>query len=655
MIQATSIVVTAGYSLACLGAGSLAWRLARSGNDKEGVDDYPALTATLFLAGICIYYAVWTVVGLLGHLRPLPVVVLLLPGLAGLWVGRLRWVTGLLRFRSAILSWRSQPVWFYVLVCVTGAVVLGFGVAAWIEPPSGDAEAFYLVYPKVMAASGWLEAMPGPYYAFSVIGIPLEMHYTALMALAGPMAAKLIVWPIALSSGALLAAITKECGGGRVSCTLSWTVLFSSTTFSAYIYDGKVDLLSAALGLSAIYWLVVSKSHAQIRGGVMASGLLAGFATVAKFSYLPALGAALAVLLVWRHHSLPDVTVGSHPRRRSIGQLTGSVVLMAAMFALAWVPQMAKNSVLFNAPLAPFIGYSHGASILNQVWFSSEVTRRILVTYPLTLVFGQYPMQGGGLSPLLLAFAPFLWIYRSVFHNKLLVAVTISGLVAVVSWMVFRPSVIAPRYILAPLLLLVPVVSIATEMAIVRPNHARLLQWGVVLACVVVLIRSSWILKGVPGAILADVRGLNENGCWLASPYCSQMESLSKTVPVSERMFIAGYYAYWLRPDQLQCRDSEDESKEVLTRSDPVPWLRKNGFRYVVVDQSAYPQLADTMKYLAQTDESIRFKSGSSLLNVYELAADKSLLSCTETSPGRWEVTPTRYQSSATAIAPRNP
>lgn len=162
------------------------------------------------------------------------------------------------------------------------------------------AAAFYLVYPKIIAASGLLDPMQGPFYFFSTIGLAVELHYAALMVLADENAAKLFMFPIAMAAGVMLTGIVSLCGGGIIAITIGWSMLLTSYTFNHYIFDGKVDLVAAAFGLAATYWLLAGTGQNTSMVRLAMSGWFAGLATVAKFSYILTLGTSLSVLFVWR-------------------------------------------------------------------------------------------------------------------------------------------------------------------------------------------------------------------------------------------------------------------------------------------------------------------------------------------------------------------
>ena len=634
-----SLAATFIYALSCLGLGMWLWSMFFRAQNRGSKEGCLAELATQFLLGVSLYTAFLTFVGLAGGLRTGIIAMLMAPGVLGLWIYRGYLVQALDKAKYTLASWRNESMWLKLIALGGCTVGIGFAFAAWVRPPLGDAEAFYLVYPKIMAATGTLQAMTGLYHSFSTIGLTAELHYTALMVLADTAAAKLFVWPVALASGVLLAAITKLCGGGRVARTIAWIVLISSSTFNHYVYDGKVDLFAAAFGLAAIYWLILRQTSMSVWSNYALAGYFSGWAAVAKFSYIPTLGVTIVVLILWREF-LSTQTLHAEISGRRPQQLVLKISLLGAMAAFAWIPQLLKNGFLFNAPLAPFFGYVQVEDWLNQAWFSADVTRHILLTYPFALIFGRYPMQGGGLSFLLLALAPLaVVLYRpKKWRSSLLTGVTLSGIAAVVVWMIIRPSVIAPRYLLSSLLMFVPLVAVATETALHQARDSGLLRAGVFSISIFALATASWHLLPVPGALIATLQGKND-GCLLASAYCEPMRMLARNASTGKRVFVAAYYTYWLRADQLQCRDNEDEHRAAINQNDLLLWLRKHGFIYVVVDSNSHPMISEHLKRAEQKGGPISVVLSSSALTIYQLSpVAKPLLGCYQTEPGRWLV-----------------
>lgn len=629
-----SLLAMVAHLCACLGVGSLVWRLCRFPKTDRAL----VLYASQYLLGFGILAAIFTILGLVGLLTSFPTLGVILLGLGFFALGILKGHMPQPEVSWPVREWGA--IWHLMIALSVTALFIGLGLGAWLIPPFGDAEAYYLVYPKIIAATGIIEAMHGPYGFFSTVGITGEVQFAALMVLADQWAAKLMMFPIAVAGGVFLASIVRSAGGGQIAQTLSWAIFGSSTTVSTYVFDGKVELVAIAFGLAAVFWLFRG-FHAQLdRRDAILAGLFGGLATVTKFSLIPTLGLSTAVLLIWRIWAAAEPN--GHSVRPAKVVIFAKVAAVMTVFALvAWLPQLLKNGVVFGAPLAPFLGMPEGAAILDQTWFSPEVTRHILATYPIALVFGRYPMQGGGLSPLVLALVPLAillrpkWAYLRSPSGILLVA----GCVAVIFWMIFRPSVFAPRYFLVSLLLVIPATVMVAERVLLSETGGRFLRWGVTFTAVLAIAAAFWPLRSLP-ALMVNRLSPQPDLCAGASVYCPPLQELARVGETGARIFMAGYYAYHLRPDQLQCRDSDAESRAIWSQDDPIAWLQERGFRYVFVDLASHTALAPILR-AASLDQ-----TGSSLLQetaafeVYEIAAiDASRAGCGLDGRSRWYVT----------------
>lgn len=637
-----SVCISVTYSVACIGLGLAilsAWcrYINKNSFDLSSPVDFSAGLATCFLIGVAASSAILIFLSLMGQLRSFNILLILFVGICGLINSKNYIRIFFDTWRTTVL--RSKPMPYWLSMILFFSVLLGFALAvgSWILPPRGDAAAFYFVYPKVIAATGLLKPIPGPFYFFSEVGLPLELHFAALISLADDHAAKLFVFPIAISVGIFLASIVRLCGGEVVAVIVGWAMLLSSYTFYNYIYDGKVDLAAAAFGLASVYWVLIgSKSNLTFSPFVLA-GWLAGLATVAKFSYLLVLGINLTLIIYWQFivGRNSDISLGS-----AVMNVAKVGVILILLAIVAWIPQLVKNELLFSQPLAPFIGgqFDKG-NWINQAWFSEKDTQKILMTYPLALVFGRYPGQGGGLSFLFIAFLPFLFLMKRpvVWKKSMTVAVTISALIAVIAWMALRPSIIAPRYILVSLLLFVPIFSISVEYVLIHKIPFRLLQIGTTLTISLAIASSFWHLLPIPNSIISRITS-RTNACLLASMECEVFSKLAEIALPNERIFIASYYPYWLTPSQLQCRDTLEEQNELPDRSQLINWLQSHGFSYVAVDPLVFTRLATDLQKLSMNKDHL----------VYEIPVEKDLklyrintvqipiFKCEESNSGRW-------------------
>lgn len=217
------------------------------------------------------------------------------------------------------------------------------------------------------------------------------------------------------------------------------------------------------------------------------------------------------------------------------------------------------------------------------------------------------------------------------------VAVTIAGLSGVFAWMLLRPSVIAPRYILVSLLLFVPILSIAAEEVLAKKSASQALLQGTTLTILFAITASFWHLLPIPSAIISGI-GSRGNACLLASPECDSFQKLAEIARPGDRLLIASYYPYWLTPAQLQCRDTLDEQRDIPDQAQLVHWLKSHGFAYVAVDPTVSQQLAADLQQLAVSNSpDVHELIGGRTLKLYRIKSDwPGRMRCVETAPGRW-------------------
>ena len=542
--------VLIGYSSACLGCGLLVWSaLSRFTPSLDGVSAGTIL-ATAFILGEGILASLWLFLALGGlfssHIvAPLSFIF----ATVGLFVQR----HILLAFTRQVVSiWHElrSDTWGWqfiagltILLCLIWYTSLG-------RPLEGDGSAFYFAFAKLTAFSHHLIALPS-YEGFMNIGLLGEMHFAALILLHSSNAALLFSWPTIIAAGIMLASLGRVAGMGRRGQWLTLSILFSSSAVIWLSGDGKVDLFGVALGLAAYYWALQIRFN-RTKLTLFLTGVFSGFAFVAKLSYIPVMVPSVALLVAWGYSEEFKNNGNWRPFLKSF--MNGSLVILAGLI-LALAPHLIKNSLLFHNPFSPF--GSGGIGWLGQKWFGEEVTRRIIFSYPFALTYGSYWAQYGNLSPLIVAFLPlafFLPRPRSWLSNPLAV-ITLVALAGVGVWMVYRPSVIAPRYILATLLLLALLPARAAEYISLADSRPRLLAFGVNIFTSITLIAFGLYFLNIvffPNSIIPSLMGKIDE-CDRDGIYCSAIGKINKTAQPGERVFLASYQRYWLRGDLLQC------------------------------------------------------------------------------------------------------
>ncbi len=440
---------------------------ARSG---EGISS-AAWAGSAFLLGQGVLSQIWLLLALFGWLTPEIVCgVLVLAALSGL-----RWAIAPAQALTMTLALelqrlRQEPWSWRVLAGCCLAVVILSGVEGLLIPvPAGkDAGASYMPLAKLTAATHQLMPLPGGSGSsggIAQLGLVGEMHWAALMSLRMGDACKAFSWPTGLAGTVMLLALGGAAGIGRRGQWILVAMVWTSSTVLVHVWDGKVDLFGAALGVAAYYWVIratsvhgVGASGADAwpsAGELCMVGLFASLAVLAKLTLMVAVVPGLILLFAWRTLIRPQRS--SEIEGTSAGERAGvlhvpiwfvlrSVLILAASGLVILWPQLLKNAMLFGEPLAP-IYYVHPPLIsdLDGTALTMADAHYIFSIYPLALVFGRFTNMGWTLSPLVLVLLPlaaFLPRAQSLARSSLL-QLTVTGVVGIVAWHLFRPATFA--------------------------------------------------------------------------------------------------------------------------------------------------------------------------------------------------------------------
>lgn len=585
--------VLVSYSLACLGTGGMGLILLGIRRGHNSPSSPGTKLATAFLLGQGLLASVWLLLALAGWLSFF--VVLAIVGVSA--------IGGLILFRSWLADFCRQlkSIWRDVRSDSwgwQGLALLTVILCLWWITSIGrtfhvDASSFYMALSRLIAASGHLAPMPG-FEGIAGFGLQGEMHYAAMMVIRSAEAAQLFAWPTMVAGSVLLLALGRRTGLGRRGQWLALAMVFTSSAVVWLSGDGKVDLFGAALGLAAYYWVMRVGDDGQLLACWL-TGLFSGFAVIAKLSYAPVLLPGLALLFVWGFRA--DLRYRRQWGTAGRAMLRCGALILAGVL-LALIPHLLKNEVLLQNPIAPF-GTGSSSPVVDQSWFGPEITRRILLTYPLALTYGSYWAQYGNLSPLVLAFLPLALLLPRPRRFSPLMAVMAAALAGVVVWNIYRPSVFAPRYILATLLLFILLSARAAEHACQEDTKPRWLTIAV-MGSTLITIWAVWLyfLGSVfqPATSYEYLAG-QLPGCGRDGLFCRAMYTINEQAEPGDRVFTAATPRYWFRGDLIQCLENTKDTGAIFGAplEDRMQALYQRGFRYLLADRTIYADMLSSM------------------------------------------------------------
>ena len=580
--------------MACIGTGSIILRVILK---RINVLSAATFFATSFILGEGILASFWLGLALLGVFDKLEItIILIVCFLLPFFFARHQFVAFFKQMKNIGAELKNETLIWKIITCLTILLVLFWGTSLG-RTVLGDGSAIYFALPKVIASSHHLVSLPG-YEAISYIGLQGEMHFAALMAIGSPDAAQLFSWPTIIAGSIMLLALGRIAGLNRRGQWITLAMVFTSSCVIWLSGDGKTDLFAAAFGLSAYYWAIRTWERSIKEKAGWLTGLFAGFAIIAKLSYIPVLLSGIAIIVCWGY-------IGKNIKERSwkipvidLMKISGCILLG---FIIAILPHMIKNAVILSNPIAPF-----GTTNVNQVWFSPETTRRILITYPFALTFGSFWAQYGTLSPLILAFLPLAFLLprpKNIFNSPL-TAITFSATCGLIIWMITEPSVIAPRYLLSTLLLFFLLPSKAVQSYSQAKSKYNLVNIFIFFSVLITLCATTVYFNNLVFFPKRSISMLTNKitPCERDGEYCSASEAINIDAKPGDRVFFASFYRYWLRPDLIQCLKPSTNSFESNSNSF---WLSlyQDGIKYLVFDSNTHimPYIHEVPSWLTLT------------------------------------------------------
>jgi hypothetical protein len=541
-----AILVTSLYAIIIAGAGWIFVRVVFAlAQIRPAIPRHPEVLSC-FSAGLGLYAGIWICVGLLGQFRPIVVLACLVPGLAGAASAVAVWWSDMGRFqimRDQVGRWWRGLEAILILILVLLAI-------ATFGPPTGDAVAFYMAWPKIIAASGIIAPLLG-YEHFSSIWVVAEMHFAALMVLDGEPAAKFFIWYVVVACVGWVWELSRACGLQHRGRILAACMVLTSTAIALVSWDGKTDLMAVPLALASVWWVLLLRTTSH-KPAIVLVGWLAATAVAAKMSYLIPLSSILLVLIFWRY------SITARSIHGWVLEASRGICAIAVAAALVSLPQILKNLLLLGQPFAPIVWFKDGhvgcCGLADSVWYSPSIVRQIILTFPFVVTFGNYWAQYGVLSPLALGLLPFALFWRPSAdeHGLRLRWVTLAAIAGMAAWLCTTPSQVATRYFLGPLLLFVVLPAWLGETAsreAPAPVRIAIPLTSLVLAGAA----ACWTYSHADVATDYMMGQVGIVRQMLPIDYGPAANVINAIADPGARVLLVGYTRYYLRSDLLQC------------------------------------------------------------------------------------------------------
>jgi hypothetical protein len=356
--------------------------------------------------------------------------------------------------------------------------------------------------------------------------------------------------------------------------------VLTSTAFIDLTGDGKVDLISSAPAIAAIYWMMVdAQNQTSSKVLLLLTGFFIGLAVIARPYNAVLLGIFVLLFYAQQIFSKRD---GRFNLRSVIG-----VILWISLGAISLgLFHLFANWVLLNNPL-DFLTSRASINPTAGPWdYDPKQMLLIRLLYPFVATYYNSPETLGNITPLLVAFLPALFIYEIRHRLQLsrptwILLVSAAGTLLIWIFLVF--TVYEIRYVLFLwAILFMPVAEIvAAGMETKDPLFQRILQSLFVALLVFMSVRTLYISFDKYSPL--DNRG--DPQC-----NCKFLEVLNDEAPLGARVLSLSAYRYYLRTDLFACSTRHDEYNALKSASEQgveAFWqeVRRQGYTYLLYDE----------------------------------------------------------------------
>lgn len=574
-----SLAGTALFSVALvsLGAAIAKWLGIENAQNSETTTSNFALAGTYFLLGEGICSILFLTLAGLYRITPIYVGLILS-------IGFLLGFKQLIKFSPKVLickniklckrfEKKSHSAIFWLSI---GIVFLSLLLSA--ARISYDSSAIYFSDAKLTAITERIQYFVKD--AFAASEFQSAILFTALIQIAGDQSARMLSWIFGVTIIVFSIAIGNEIGLSKPGRLILLVLLVTSTAFMDLFGDGKVDLISSAPAIAAIYWMILeNQSTASNKSLLILTGFFLGFAATARpFNvFLLAVFAGL--------YYLKQLIFSKPRRKRFVG--TAIWICTGAIGPVAY--HLFANWMILGDPFAPIANVTYVDSAEWQWAFDPNQLLAIRLLYPFAATFLNSPQSLGNISPIFLAFLPavfFREIKERVRLSKELLILTSISAITLLLWIFLFFTVAEIRYVFFLwIIIFMPLAEITAEVLDSEDRLIRNIFSGLIITLLLFSMwRTAYLALGTYSPI--DKEG---NPQCFTSQFCQYLRSINETASPGDRVLSLTAFRYYLRQDLFACSTKAEEYsilRELSYRDAENFWLEvyRQGYKYIAYE-----------------------------------------------------------------------
>ncbi len=448
---------------------------------------------------------------------------------------------------------------------------------------SYDSTAIYFSDAKLTAINQHTSYFADDTFVISVL--QSTMQFSALIQLFGDQSARMVSWFCGLVICVLSLALGRKMGLSKNASVLLLTLLATSTAFTDLLGDGKVDLISGAYAITAVYWAssgIINK--APNKTALLLSGYLAGFACVTR-----PFNAFLITLLIIFYY-LQIVFLKNSLNLQNIKLFITSLSWMALGGVSLGFYHLFLNWIVLGDPFA-FISSVAKINPSSGPWdFDPDKILLSRLFYPFVVTFKNNPQSLGNISPLFIAFIPTLAIKKirdGLIFSSTLRNLTYAALATISFWVFSFFTIGEVRYIF--FLWIIIYLSVAKIMDRLLDNENKLTKN---IVSTLIIATQCFVAARSLNTSFGAYSNFDSTGTPQCSntPFCEYLKPINKQAKQGDRILTLGAYRYYLRSDLFECSTSHFEYiklQELSSKDMGTFWreVYRLGFKFIAFEK----------------------------------------------------------------------
>lgn len=449
---------------------------------------------------------------------------------------------------------------------------------------SYDSSAIYLSNAKITAENEQIKYFTGD--AFLTSAFQSTIHFTALILVFGDQSARIFSWICGLAILIFSVAIGETFGASKTAKTIHVILILTSTAFLDLLGDGKVDLISTAPAMGAIYWLILWKQEKGEHNPklLLMIGCLAGFSISARPYNAFLLGIFVVLYLTW--HGLTTQGTASSRFSAFLKHLTwvGIGVIVIGLIHLG------ENILIQGNPLA-FLNSISKINAETGPWDNDpDIMMTLRLLYPFAATFRNTPQSLGNISPLVIGFVPAVLISavrKNTTISRELKAVTAIAIITIILWISIFFTIVEIRYVLFVwILIFLPVAGVITSVINDTDRIFKTLASGSIFALLLFFIIRTFLISTVAYSPI-DKQGNPQCSNFIL---CDFLKDINRSADQGERVLTLNAFRYYLRTDLFACSTSNTEYsvlQDLSRRSNELFWeeVYRLGYKYIAYEK----------------------------------------------------------------------